>query len=88
MERADPWAPVSAYTDGELRSLVERARALLAANTAGGARVTTGSRAPGRSLWVYDRAGRPCRRCGTPILARRQGEQARTTYWCPSCQAR
>jgi endonuclease-8 len=35
---------------------------------------------------VYGRAGRPCRRCGTPIRAQRQGEQARTTYWCPTCQ--
>jgi len=35
---------------------------------------------------VYGRAGQPCRRCGTPIRARRQGEQARTTYWCPTCQ--
>jgi endonuclease VIII len=88
MERVDPWAPVSAHTDAELGALVKRARALLAANTGGGARVTTGSRAPGRSLWVYGRAGRPCRQCGTPILARRQGEQARTTYWCTRCQAR
>ena len=86
MERADPWAPVSAYTDDQLSALVVRARELLAANTGGGARVTTGSRAPGRSLWVYNRAGRPCRRCGTRILARRQGEQARATYWCRQCQ--
>jgi endonuclease-8 len=35
---------------------------------------------------VYGRAGQPCRRCGTTIRAQRQGEQARTTYWCPSCQ--
>ena len=35
---------------------------------------------------VYGRAGQPCRRCGTPIRAQRQGEQARTTYWCPTCQ--
>jgi endonuclease-8 len=36
--------------------------------------------------WVYDRAGRPCRRCRSLISARRQGEQSRTAYWCPSCQ--
>jgi endonuclease VIII len=35
---------------------------------------------------VYGRARRPCRRCGTPIRAQRQGEQARTAYWCPTCQ--
>jgi endonuclease-8 len=35
---------------------------------------------------VFGRAGQPCQRCGTPIRAQRQGEQARTTYWCPTCQ--
>lgn len=33
---------------------------------------------------VYDRAGEPCRVCGTPIKALRQGQRA--TYFCPSCQ--
>jgi endonuclease-8 len=37
--------------------------------------------------WEYDRAGLPCRRCGTPIRARGQGDDNRTTYWCPACQA-
>jgi formamidopyrimidine-DNA glycosylase len=37
-------------------------------------------------LAVYGRTGRPCRRCRTPIRSRRQGAQARTTYWCPECQ--
>ena len=37
-------------------------------------------------LAVYDRAGRPCRVCGTPIAVRRQGEDARSTWWCPACQ--
>lgn len=33
---------------------------------------------------VYDRAGQPCRVCGTPIRAIRQGQRA--TYFCPRCQ--
>ena len=37
-------------------------------------------------LAVYGRRGQPCRRCGTPILMARHGEQARSTYWCPTCQ--
>jgi endonuclease-8 len=37
---------------------------------------------------VYRREGQPCRRCGTPILRQRQGEQSRSTYWCPTCQPR
>lgn len=36
--------------------------------------------------WVYDRAGLPCRRCGTPI--RRIVQGARATYFCPACQKR
>jgi len=36
--------------------------------------------------WVYDRAGLPCRVCSTPILAHGQGDDNRTTYWCPVCQ--
>ncbi|MEA2931728.1 MAG: endonuclease, partial [Actinomycetota bacterium] len=36
--------------------------------------------------WVYRRAGQPCRRCRTPVRSRAQGEQARTAYWCPTCQ--
>jgi formamidopyrimidine-DNA glycosylase len=33
---------------------------------------------------VYDRAGRPCWVCGTPIRAKVMG--GRSTYWCPKCQ--
>lgn len=86
MEYLDPWAPVRAFTDDELRAVVGHAAGLLAANTGGGRRVTTGRRSPGAALWVYRRTGRPCRRCGMLIRGRRQGSQARMTYWCPSCQ--
>jgi formamidopyrimidine-DNA glycosylase len=33
---------------------------------------------------VYDRAGEPCRVCGTTIKGIRQGQRA--TYYCPRCQ--
>ena len=33
---------------------------------------------------VYDRAGEPCRVCGTPIRHVVIGQ--RSTYWCPKCQ--
>jgi formamidopyrimidine-DNA glycosylase len=33
---------------------------------------------------VYDRAGLPCRACGTPVKSIRQGQRA--TYFCPNCQ--
>lgn len=86
LEGLDPWAPVAAFTDDELRSALAAARRLMRANVSGGARSTTGSGARGQGLWVYGRAGRPCRRCGTRIEMRRQGELARQTFWCPRCQ--
>jgi formamidopyrimidine-DNA glycosylase len=33
---------------------------------------------------VYDREGKPCRRCGTPIRRIVQGQ--RSTFYCPRCQ--
>lgn len=35
-------------------------------------------------LQVYDRAGKPCPDCGTPIRRITQGQ--RSTYFCPACQ--
>ena len=37
-------------------------------------------------LRVYQRTGRPCRRCGTPIERILVGQ--RSTHFCPACQAR
>jgi formamidopyrimidine-DNA glycosylase len=34
--------------------------------------------------WVYDRAGKPCRRCGAAIRRIVQGQ--RSTFYCPQCQ--
>jgi endonuclease-8 len=53
-----------------------------------GLRRTTGRADPSARLWVYGRAGKPCRRCGTPIGRVRQGMNARSTYWCENCQPR
>jgi formamidopyrimidine-DNA glycosylase len=38
----------------------------------------------GERLAVYDRAGKPCLRCGRPI--RRIVQAARSTFYCPTCQ--
>jgi formamidopyrimidine-DNA glycosylase len=35
-------------------------------------------------LYVYERRGKPCRRCRTSVRAITQGQ--RSTYYCPSCQ--
>ena len=37
-----------------------------------------------RRTRVYDRAGKPCRGCGTPVRRIVQGQ--RSTYYCPRCQ--
>ena len=79
-----PWAPVN---DVDLDHLVDLLRRLLVANKERYSHLTTGDDRPGRRTWVYDRAGRACLRCGTPIK-RWAGEAAadRVTYWCPQCQ--
>jgi formamidopyrimidine-DNA glycosylase len=43
--------------------------------------------APGyfrQKLYVYERRGKPCRRCRTAVRGVPQGQ--RSTYYCPSCQ--
>lgn len=37
-----------------------------------------------QKLYVYERAGEPCRHCRTPIRHAVMGQ--RSTYWCPACQ--
>ncbi|MDP7736640.1 endonuclease VIII Nei2 [Mycobacterium paragordonae] len=77
-----PTAPVRDIAD-PLR-LVSRTREMLWANRSRRNRTTTGDTRAGRQVWVYGRAGQPCRRCGTPIAY--DGDAERVQYWCPSCQ--
>ena len=81
-----PWRSVADVP--RLGSVVGRARALLVANKARTGQVTTGDLRRGQEHWVYRRAGRPCRRCGTTIREAEQGQppHVRLTWWCPSCQ--
>ena len=67
---------------------VDLAQRLLEANKERSGIVTTGSRRRGEGTWVYGRAGRPCRRCGTPVRTADQGSdpESRVTFWCPRCQ--
>jgi endonuclease VIII len=90
IESVNPFRPVASLGDNALEGLVLTARRLFLANRDRAARVTTGAdpadRRSGASLWVYGRAGRPCRRCGRTILDRRHGRLNRRTFWCPGCQ--
>lgn len=85
----DPWAPVRVVPAAARGALLASAEQLLKANLRSALRTTTGppgAVARGGRLFVYGRAGKPCRRCGTPVRVDRQGAQARLTYWCPHCQ--
>ena len=65
-----------------------QARRLLDGNKERVGQVTTGNPARGQETWVYGRAGRPCRRCRTPVPRVGQGAatEERITFWCPHCQ--
>jgi formamidopyrimidine-DNA glycosylase len=82
----DPWRLVGDVQG--LPALVELGQQLLDFNKTRLDRVTTGDTRRGRESWVYGRAGRPCRRCGTPIRRGEQGPpgQERLRFWCPACQ--
>jgi endonuclease VIII len=75
----DPWRPLRAVSDEQALAVIAdvRPRMLRAAEA-------TAGRPQERR--VYDRAGRPCPRCGAQVAARGQGDDNRTTYWCPGCQ--
>ena len=95
-ERVHPFMPVSALDDAALLRLVRTARRLLAMNvreSSGWDRATRpGMRTTGRldssaGLWVYGRAGKPCRVCGEPVVRQHRGPEARSTFFCPRCQS-
>jgi formamidopyrimidine-DNA glycosylase len=82
----DPWRKAGDLSDDEALAIVREARPRMRESAVKGGRITT---APGGrwAVWVHERAGLPCRHCGTPIRARGQGDDNRTTFWCPRCQA-
>lgn len=77
-----PNSPVDAVSDAP--RLVDRAHKMLWLNRSRAIRCTTGDTRRGRELWVYGRAGQPCRRCGTAIESDTTVD--RVSYWCPNCQ--
>jgi formamidopyrimidine-DNA glycosylase len=81
-----PWTPVGEVPD--LGRVVDVAARLMQVNKGSSAQVTTGDHRRGRQHWVFERGGRPCRRCRTPIATAEQGDPPyqRLTYWCPRCQ--
>ena len=74
----DPWRPTRKVTDEEALAVARATRPMMQRSAQEGHGV--------RPNAVYGRAGRPCPRCGAPILRRGQGDGNRPTYWCPRCQ--
>ena len=84
-----PWTRMVDVDD--VRAVVRRAHRLMDANKSRWQQTTTGSLRRGEDHWVFERSGRPCRRCGERVREAMQGEadrpeQARVCYWCPRCQ--
>ena len=84
----DPFRPAGTLSVDELRRIMETARRQLSDNVRQHAplRRTTRRAQPGENLWVYNRSGQPCRKCGERIVARRHAVDGRLTFWCPRCQ--
>jgi endonuclease-8 len=85
----NPYAACGTISEPDLRRLLAISRKVLRHNVEHGRsdRITMNSMDRSRKLWVYSRGGEPCRRCATPIEYRKQGPDARGTYWCPRCQS-
>jgi endonuclease-8 len=75
----DPWRRLATLRDEDAIGLMQLARELMRRSARDG--VGTRPRA------VYRRAGLPCPRCQTTIRQRGQGENNRSTFWCPGCQS-
>jgi endonuclease VIII len=74
----DPWRPAGRVGDDEALAIVRELRPRMQQSAADGR----------QDRWrrIYNRAGRPCPRCGTRIASRGMGDDNRPTFWCPSCQ--
>lgn len=85
--RIDPRRPAHDLTDEEATRLTEAMRAVLEEGISRrGTQPDLWGR-PGTQLehrQVFERAGQPCPRCGTPIARIRQNN--RNTFYCPGCQ--
>jgi formamidopyrimidine-DNA glycosylase len=77
--RISPIARAASLDEGQVGRLLTAIRRVIARAT--GARYTDESVS---RLAVYDREGKPCRRCRTPI--ERIVQAGRSTYFCPRCQ--
>ncbi|MET4095157.1 DNA-formamidopyrimidine glycosylase family protein [Arthrobacter sp. UYCu712] len=98
-QRLDPWLAGNALSLDTARLLWDDTVAMMSDGVRDGRIITTPARywggpgaaepagglpSPEESHFVYQRQGRDCRDCGTPIALTELG--ARKLYWCPDCQ--
>jgi len=77
--KISPETPASSLTEKQVGDLLRAIRKVI--DRATGARYTDEDVS---SLAVYDREGKPCRRCKTKV--ERLVQAGRSTYFCPDCQ--
>ena len=75
--RIDPWRPIGDLSDEELREVLLAARAQM---------LNAVERGDRHRFQIYKRRQGACPRCRGPVSSRGQGDDNRTTYWCPRCQ--
>jgi endonuclease-8 len=74
----DPWRRLADISDEEALDVIDRLRPRMLESA------RTGDQDAG--VQVFRRQGRPCPRCATKLRALGQGDDNRTTFWCPGCQ--
>lgn len=88
LEGIHPEIPVGDINDEVLLRIRDRAASLMKRNLNNGPRKTRFGAADEQKLWVYGRQSDHCLRCGQTVAMVRQGDTARSTYFCPECQPR
>jgi endonuclease-8 len=73
----DPWRKLANVSDEEALAVIHSTRPGMQRSALEGFP---------KDVKIYKRHGTPCPRCDTKIRARGQGDDNRTTYWCPGCQ--
>lgn len=82
--------PTRPASETDAAAIVDLGARMIRANRDRRDRTFTGDARPGRTTWVYQREGRPCRRCGALIRSGSLGAdptRERFVFWCPVCQA-
>jgi len=79
LAEVDPWRATATVSDDEVLRIIRELRPRMQESARDGNQA--------RHRKIYKNTGRACPRCGERIAARGQGDDNRTTYWCPGCQS-